>query len=451
MLAGITTFFNSLKVRIIFSALLMSIILLPIVGITISNAYEQHMNASIENELKAYVYSILAVAEVEEQQLAMPEFLLENQFNVDQSGLYAFFTKTKFSDISKGTVWRSASLISQTLPEQIQLPLLGEKRYYFVKLSQQNHFIYSFTVNFDDGKSALPLTLHIVKARAEIERLLADFRQNLWLALLILMAVLVAIQLVWLMWSLKPLTTLKKELLTIEQGQANAIEQHYPKELTQVTTQLNTLLQAEQNQRQRYRNALSDLAHSLKTPLAVINSQNDLSPVIQEQLANMNNMVEHQLKRAQSAGHGKWHLGVNLVNCVDKLVASLGKIYHDKQLNIKVDMQDDIVFKGDETDLFEIVGNLLDNACKAAKKNIQISAYLLEQGRKLQLVIEDDGEGIADNIREEILQRGTRADTYQQGHGIGLAIVRDLVASYQGNIQISSSLHLAGAKFTLIF
>ncbi len=93
MLARITTFFNSLKVRIIFSALLMSMILLPIVGITISNAYEQHMNASIENELKAYVYSILAVAEVEDQQLAMPEFLLENQFNVDQSGLYAFLLK----------------------------------------------------------------------------------------------------------------------------------------------------------------------------------------------------------------------------------------------------------------------------------------------------------------------------------------------------------------------
>lgn len=451
MLTRLTTFFNSLKVRIIFSALLMSVFILPLVGITISNAYEQHMNASIQNELKAYVYSILAVAEIENQQLVMPEFLLENQFNVDQSGLYAFFTKSDPSHTPHDIVWRSASLISQTLPSQLQQPSTGENSYYLIDLNEQSHFIYSFTVNFDSETSSLPLTLHIIKARVEIERLLSDFRQNLWLALLILMAVLIAIQLVWLMWSLKPLTTLKKELLAIEQGQANAIEQHYPKELTQVTTQLNTLLQAEQNQRQRYRNALSDLAHSLKTPLAVVNSQNDLTPVIQEQLANMNNMVEHQLKRAQSAGHGKWHLGTNLANCVDKLVGSLLKIYHDKQLKIKVDMQDDIVFKGDETDLYEIVGNLLDNACKAAQKNIRISACLLEQGQKLQLIIEDDGEGIADNIQGEILQRGTRADTYQQGHGIGLAIVRDLVASYQGSIHISSSLHLSGAKFTLIF
>jgi two-component system sensor histidine kinase PhoQ len=264
-----------------------------------------------------------------------------------------------------------------------------------------------------------------------------------------LMLVFIVLQLVWLKWSLTPLTTLKTELIDIEQGRTEALSAVYPKELELVTRQLNTLLKTEQSQRKRYRNALADLAHSLKTPLAVIQSQGDLTAASQQQLNSINAMVEHQLKRAQSAGQFSWHLGIAIAPSVKKLTDGLAKIYRHKNLDITVALEEKLIFKGDESDFLELLGNLLDNACKAAKLKVKLSAY--RQSSLLIVQVEDDGCGIDESQRQKILQRGIRADTYEQGHGIGLAIVRDLVASYQGQMLIGDSDALGGAKFTLTF
>ena len=209
------------------------------------------------------------------------------------------------------------------------------------------------------------------------------------------------------------------------------------------------LLNAEQKQRQRYRNALSDLAHSLKTPLAVMQTQKELSVLTQEQLNIINAIIEHQLRKAQSAGQSSWYLGTAVAPIVQKLLNSLTKIYRDKSLNFTVTIAPDANFKGDEADFLEILGNILDNACKAANKEIHLD--ISQHQDSMTIIIEDDGKGIEPALRESILQRGTRADTYQHGHGIGLAIVRDLVKSYQGTMLIETSEHLKGAKFTLNF
>ena len=449
-------YFNSLKSRIIVSALVMVMVILPIVAFFISNAYQKHMNASVENELVAYSYSILAVAELEDGLLLMPEALAENQFNTSESGLYALMT-------SKGniprTLWRSSSLLAMVIPYELQSPKVGESRFYSIPVDDINHFVYSFSVSFSDSlnqeNSLQEMTLHIIKQQADYQLLMTEFRQQLWLGLFVLMAVLLLLQFIWLNWSLKPLVTLKKEILGIEQGKESLLKEKYPQELKQVTEQLNTLLITEQNQRKRYRNALSDLAHSLKTPLAVLQGQlaaediNQVQKQSQNQLDEINAMIEHQLKRAQSAGQSSWHLGVKISPCVDKLLNSLQKIYQDKQLVISKRMQADLIFKGDEADFLEITGNLMDNACKAA--NQQVLLTITKQNSSLVIMVEDDGCGIAEDKIDSILQRGTRADTYAQGHGIGLAIVRDLVESYQGRLVIANSAELAGAKFTVSF
>jgi two-component system sensor histidine kinase PhoQ len=199
--------------------------------------------------------------------------------------------------------------------------------------------------------------------------------------------------------------------------------------------------------------------------LAVIHSQGDLSDTSTQQLTVINRTIEHQLKRAQSAGESLWHLGVSIPNVMTKLINSLGKIYRDKEVDFTVTYNgidgclveaselEALTFKGDEADLFEILGNLLDNACKAAKQKVAISVtqYFIKDKGHLTIVISDDGSGIDSCMQESILQRGVRADTYQQGHGIGLAIVRDLVNSYQGKLSISDSDLLGGAEFTLLF
>lgn len=447
--------------RVLFSALLMIFVLLPLVGLIISNAYEKHMIAGINNELSAYSYSILAIVEVENNQLLMPEQLLETQFNVSQSGLYAVLTsipnpiniKLEENENNSSPVaeilWSSQSLLSSWQPEQYRQPKLGQSEFYQTEIESTRHFVYSLSVSYGSESEPYTMTLHIIKQQNDLAIMMKEFHHKLLLGLAGLMLILLLFQYLWSLWTLKPLKTLRLELKDVEQGKSERLAGFYPTELSQVTEQLNLLLSAEQKQRQRYRNALSDLAHSLKTPLAVIQSQQQLSQLTIEQLGVINSMVDHQLRKAQSAGQSSWHLGTKIAPIANKLISSLEKIYQDKAINFTVNIASEAVFRGDEADLLEVLGNLLDNACKAAKT--KISLKVTDEKKVVQFIIEDDGCGIAETLRQDILQRGTRADTYQHGHGIGLAIVRDLVDSYQGSITIEESSSLTGAKFILNF
>jgi two-component system sensor histidine kinase PhoQ len=444
---------NSLKVRVLLSTLAMTIIMLPVIGFTLTKAFERQLSVALENELTAYSYSILTVDEVDNIQLLMHEYLLENQFNISHSGLYALINSLPSQNLTAETLWQSQSLLTLPLqilsPKLIPSPQIGEYIFSSITLEGRKHLLYSFSVSFSNNPQSFPITLHLLKDQKEFLLALNDFKQQLWIWLIILMLVFIVIQVAWLLWTLKPLKVLANELAYIEKGEKDALDALYPRELQQVTLQLNTLLLTEQNQRKRYRNALSDLAHSLKNPLAVMQSEASLSKEALLQISLINNIIEHQLKRAQSAGESSWHLGVAVKPVLDKLVSSFEKIYQEKKLRISVKLDDKALFKGDEADLMEILGNVIDNACKAAKCVITVSVKV--NNAKLIIAVEDDGIGIESSQQEAILARGIRADTYQAGHGIGLAIVRDLVNSYQGELSIARSTSLGGADFTLTF
>ena len=440
---------NSLKVRLLLSTLVMTVIMLPIIGFTLSDAFERQLNESIRNELNAYSYSIFTVAEVENNQFIMPDMLLENQFNISQSGLYAVIMPVTSNQNVNVPLWQSQSLLTLTLPKAFPSPSIGNTEFSTINLEQSSHLLYSFSVSFSDNGQAFPITLHLIKDQQQLLAALTDFRKKLWTWLIILMIVFIAVQIAWLLWTLKPLTRLTKELEQIEKGDKKALNSSYPVELNKVTNQLNTLLVTEENQRKRYRNALADLAHSLKNPLAVIQSQPDISANTGEQLHQINQIIEHQLKRAQSAGQSSWHLGIEVDLVVEKLINTLAKIYHDKNLHFSTELDKSATFKGDETDLMEILGNVLDNACKAAKQTVAIKVACLD--KKLIIKISDDGDGVDESQQANILSRGGRADTYQAGHGIGLAIVNDLVCSYQGKLTIGKSKALSGALFIITF
>ncbi|MCL1048551.1 ATP-binding protein [Shewanella abyssi] len=478
---------HSLKARLIVSALLLILILMPLIGFTLNDAFKQQVKSASMNELKAYVYAVLAVTEVNASGIAMPEVLLENQFNVIQSGLYATITtpnaavltgksnnefdakfvvnpQTQLNNLNSNStdtqkiVWRSDSLLGIELPNQLPTPKKGQGQFSEITLNGQPNLIYSFSVSFelpgttDDDKhlnSQFPITIHIIKDQTEFQLQVDQFTQQLWRWLMILMGLLLVIQMTWLWWTLKPLSSLETELSAIENGKANQLNDDYPTELQAVAQQLNTLLSTEQNQRKRYRNALADLAHSLKTPLAVIQSQADLSPESLEQVSHINRIIGHQLKRAQSAAGSAWHLGIPVVSISDKLVRNLPKIYCQPLITIEQNVDRDAIFKGDESDLAEILGNLLDNACKAASSKVLLT--VTQNAETLVLQVEDDGNGVDETLKAQIFERGIRADSYKVGHGIGLAIVRDLVDSYHGELSIAQSPLLGGACFTINF
>ncbi|MDT0593328.1 ATP-binding protein [Glaciecola petra] len=470
---------NSLRTRILISALLIVIIVLPGIGIALNNAFEQQVKENVQDQLNAYFYSILAVTEFENNELLMPEVLLENQFNVINSGLYALISNNANTIISNNEninktatgnpentsfesriLWFSNSFLgvnetlnlAKTLPQ----PELGESDFGQIELNQEMHFIYSFSVRFDQATetdAGTPLspviTLHIIKDLASLSQQVESFQRQLWVWLVALIVILLIIQLFWLVWTLKPLARFTKELNAIQDGKIEQLSEQYPNELKAVARQLNTLLTNEQRQRQRYRNSLSDLAHSLKTPLAVMQSQQDLNSDSQEQISHINHIISRQLKRAKSAGNQAWHLGIEVTQVVDKLCAALAKIYPHIHIKYGQKPSTELIFRGDESDLTEILGNLLDNACKAAQRQILLNVYKDES--LLVISIEDDGNGIPETQKLTILDRGKRADTYDQGHGIGLSIVLDLVHSYEGTLTIGESTVLGGARFAISF
>lgn len=439
---------NSLKARLVISALLFILVLLPLIGVALNDAFTEQVKSATKNELSAYVYSILAVTEVENKQISIPELVLENRFNLIQSGLYAIAT-TEDASGKQTIVWHSQSFMGMMPPPHFTIPATGQSAFEQIEIAEQPHLIYSFSVSFASQNQNVPVTIHIIKDEREFQQQIDQFNQQLWTWLLILMFVMLVFQLSWLVWTLRPLARFTQELHSVEQGKSMQLSSQYPTELQAVARQLNILLNTEQTQRKRYRNALADLAHSLKTPLAVIKSQADLSEASSEQVSVISRIIGHQLKRAQTAAAASWHLGIRVDDVAAKLLRTLAKIYREPQINLSGEMADEAVFKGDEADLTEILGNVLDNACKAAKSTVKLT--VTGDAYQLLICIEDDGPGISETLQNQIFERGIRADSYHQGNGIGLAIVRDLVDSYNGRISVSRSETLGGAKFSISF
>ncbi|HSG51989.1 MAG TPA: ATP-binding protein, partial [Rheinheimera sp.] len=303
---------------------------------------------------------------------------------------------------------------------------------------------------FDAKDYTRPLTVHVVQSH---DRLIAP--QNTFRATLLHWFVGISFMLLLLMllayyWTTKPIRQLDNEIRRVENGSQEQLVGRYPSELSIIKEDLNLLLANQNRQKQRYRHHLSDLAHALKTPVAVLQtSALSQQPELKEQLDRITAMIEHQLKRAASSGQDVWKKQIIIKPLLEKLLSALTKIYRDKKLNISINCSEKAVFRGDETDLMEILGNLLDNACKACQQQVSIT---INDGQHSSLIlcIEDDGPGVPMNMRNTLFERGIRLDTYQEGHGVGLSIVSELVQSYSGTIHIDDS-PLGGARFTLQF
>jgi two-component system sensor histidine kinase PhoQ len=257
-----------------------------------------------------------------------------------------------------------------------------------------------------------------------------------------------------LRWGLRPLRGVARELNAIESGRQEKLQGVYPKEIKRLTDNLNSLIQHERAQQVRYRNALGDLAHSLKTPLAVMRGalsgdQSQLPATIEDQVARMDSIVAYQLQRAATSGmKNPMATPIQILPIMEKIVAALNKVHHEKGVSTEISVPDSVTFPGDEGDLMELLGNLIDNAYKWCRQKVKISA-VARDGR-LIITIEDDGSGIEPSQAKTILQRGVRTDEAVPGHGIGLAIVRDIVEAYQGAIEAGRS-SLGGAMIRVDF
>ena len=214
------------------------------------------------------------------------------------------------------------------------------------------------------------------------------------------------------------------------------------------------MIDSERGRSERYKQTLDNLAHSLKTPLAAMRAlvnqgrHGPLADKFNEQIDRMDEIVRYQLRKpAASAAGGLLATAVPVGQEVDRIVDGLRKVYHDKDPEIDADVAGGLLFRGDKGDFLEVVGNLLDNACKWCERRVRIRIQRAPTAGML-VRIADDGPGIPESAVEALLQRGTRLDESTPGHGIGLAVVKDIVTSYGGELTIAGS-DLGGAEFTV--
>jgi two-component system sensor histidine kinase PhoQ len=252
------------------------------------------------------------------------------------------------------------------------------------------------------------------------------------------------------------------DMSRVERGDSAHLDSQYPAELIGLTDRINVFIDNEREQRTRYRHTLADLAHSLKTPLAVIRSQLESAldgdaagrrRSVLEQVRRMDDLVAYQLSRAATSGRQTFASAVPVAGHAEDLVRSLEKVYAAKNLLCEFDIDEDAVFYGEQGDLLELMGNLLENAFKWAGHRVLLAVKLRpvagRQRAGLCMSVEDDGPGIAADQVEKVLQRGVRGDERVQGHGIGLSIVQDIVHAYHGELVVDRSPEFGGARFTV--
>ena len=435
----------SLKRRMILSASVVLAVFIALTALALDRAFFDSARSARQERLLGQLYLLIAAAEVDGQgHLSLPDTLSESRFSLPSSGLYA-----AISDQNGKLLWRSASALNVAAPFQARLAP-GDKRFE----TGADYFVQSLGVKWTVGRQHFIFTFSVSEDRSELNAQMRRYRESLWAWLAALAVLLLLAQGIVLRWGLRPLQSVAEELNAIESGRQENLQGHYPEEIQRLTDNLNALLVHEREQRSRYRNALADLAHSLKTPLAImrgaiVGEKEQLIVTVDEQVSRMDAIVAYQLQRASTTGmHKLIAPQISILPLAEKIIGALNKVHRDKSVQVDIALDSRFCLAGDEGDFMELLGNVLENAFKWCVKTIRISVET-QDGYAI-LKIEDDGPGIDPSQRERILQRGVRADEAVPGHGIGLAMVRDIVEAYQGKIEVSRS-SLGGATIHLIF
>jgi two-component system sensor histidine kinase PhoQ len=420
--------------------------------VVLDNSFRDLIEREMQQLLDSQMVALIAAAEPQPDGKYAPETAdLAARLRTPRSGLYAQIVT------HRKAVWRSPSTAGASLNFGPALQP-GIRNFSHSSDGRERIEIESRGIEFEDRTGHVELTFSVAASMTPYEQQIWGFRRKLFGWFGGLMLVLIAALAGLLRWVLSPLRRMEREIHQVEEGRSDALGDGYPRELSGVATNLNTLLMGERKRVARYRDTLGNLAHSLKTPLAVmraaLTSNNSVSEtVLNPEIDRMSAIIEHQLKRAAASGGAL--LGqapVDIGPMVAELRVALLKVYARKDLSIELVVAPNCQFIGDRGDLTELLGNVLDNACKWCRSAVRLTASVdgsFATRERLSIVVEDDGPGISAEDRIRIGQRGVRTDETVPGHGIGLAMVQDTVEMYGGTLIIDEAAALGGARFSL--
>ena len=445
---------NSLAARLIAAAAIWTMLGLVVGGVVLSNAFRNAAEGSFDARLATDMDGLIAAAEPDpDGGVALQDRFINHQFDRVYSGLYyqikplgggpgGQISRSLFDQVLRvtGNVKRGA--ISYGLA-------VGPENQHLRVLSRRVEFPVSATPDKSDTRA---YTFLVAGDLATVDADSAAFNGTLiWSFVLLGLGLVVAVFL-QVRVGLLPLRKLKDALARIRDGSAQNLEGKFPAEIAPLATELNSLIEHSNEVVGRARTHVSNLAHFLKTPLSVLASEAEAEPgpladQVRRQVETMRRQVDHYLARARAAG------SVNVLGnrtpvapVVSDLARVLTRIHAERDIAIDWDCPPDLYFRGERQDLEEMIGNLMDNACKWASARVMVRA--LREGARFTLTVEDDGPGLSPADRTRVGTRGERLDESVPGTGLGLAIVRDISKLYAGFFVLERS-ELGGLKSRL--
>lgn len=443
---------SSLRMRLMFGAAVTVSVFMLALFPALQQVFTAALEESIEQRLAADASALISAAGIAKGQLRMPEKLPDEEFDIFPARQLGFIY-----DNNGALLWRSRSSKNVKINYQPKYDGSGHQFLRAKDSDNREFFIYDVEVDLLRGQSA-HFSIVTMQPVSDYQVMYDNLRQQLyvWLGL----ALLLLLGFLWLGlgWGIRSLRSLSAELDDVEMGKRASLSDEHPRELLRLTRSLNRLLESERQQSERYRHSLDDLAHSLKTPLAVLQSVGEVlsaqpsnteqARTLQGQVNRMSQQISYQLQRARLRKSGLLRYQVKLKPLLESLLEALDKVYRDKRVHVSQVFSAELRVPVEQGALLELLGNVLENAYRLCINEIRISAQLTESG--CELIVEDDGPGVPKHQRERILQRGERLDTQYPGQGIGTAVVKDIIDSYGGELFVEDSV-LGGAQFRIIF
>ncbi len=444
---------NSLALRLFTAAVVWALAVLPITAIVLISVYRGAVERSFDARLNVYLTNLVAdVAAAKFGAAATPPSLGDPLFTLPFSGWY--WQITPLGAGSQGLL-TSDSLLDQNLilPSKtgVEADANQTRRAYVKGPDKQRLRILEREIILNDASTdATKLSLAVTGDSTEIEKTIGEFRTLLVVALTILGLGLVLATYFQVRFGLRPLRTIGRGLAAIRSGDAEQLEGELPREIVPLQSELNALIQSNSAIVERARTHVGNLAHALKTPLSVITNEaagkkTAFALKVGEQAKLMRNQIDHHLNRATIAARSSV-IGrrTSVLPVIEALIRALERIHEERGLKLSSSCPEDVTFPGEKHDLEEMIGNLLDNACKWAKSEVELTVSCHADpdganGGTLVITVDDDGPGLPTKERLAAIKRGRRLDKTKPGSGLGLSIVAELTHLYKGRFSLEKS------------
>ncbi|WP_162046219.1 ATP-binding protein [Vibrio taketomensis] len=427
----------SLKSRLVLAAIVWLTAMIIAAGVMVPSQVYNYMVADTKSQLSIYMDEITANLEVDSKgKLTLSTRLSDPRFTQPYSGLY----------------WKA-----QTSDDQLRSRSLWDRTIHFNKAKTKAFGAQDEPLVFIKSSIYLPEYKHPISIligtdEQPLEDTVANLMGELWVILALLYFGILTVIFVQIAWSLSPLNKMHKELNQLRKGEKTSLEDDYPRDIAPVVSDLNALLFHYQELLERARHHAGNLSHALKTPLSVLKNEIQHLPIekqapLQEPLQQIQSQIDYHLGRARMAG-AKNILSVKSSPSerIDAISMAFDKVYAEREITLINEIESELEVAVEQTDLDEMIGNLLENGYKWANSLIRV--YAITDKENTSIIVEDDGPGIPDEQLGNVVQRGVRLDETTPGTGLGLNIVSEMAHSYRGSIELSRS-NMGGLKACL--